>query len=266
MRRLNLQIALEPFAVELDEGPLADALAHAWSDFLGAERKDARTISFRADKRPEPTGTRLMPIVAGTRISGAGFEAQLLGQHAEVSGATERFGIESVLKLMLAAALLPRSSILVHSVALSDGASCAVLLGESGAGKSTLGQLSATAGLRRLADELVVLDGRGRAHGTPWNTGLADSAQVHLLGTLGWADSCRLEAVSAVDFLPLLLSNTLLPDDSPASRSHVFQLASRLLTAHPPERFFFPPDARAPEFLRAELISRASRPPPPTVD
>lgn len=263
-RTITLQIALEPFAVELESGPLADALADAWRDFRVARRDDARTIRFTADGRPEPTGARTMPTVGGTRITGAGFEAQLLGRNAEVVGATERFGIESTLKLMLAAALLPRPALLVHSVALSNGTNGVVLLGESGAGKSTLGRLGSTAGLRRLADELIVLDATGRAHGTPWNTGLAESAELKLLGTLGWADSCRLEPVAGTDFLPLLLSNTLLPDDTAATRNAVFQIASRLLTAHPPERFFFPPDATAPKFLRELLISRAGRPPLPT--
>jgi hypothetical protein len=261
--RLDLQIALEPFAVELEEGPLADALATAWSAFLGPSRDDARTLRFTADGRAEPSGQRQMPIIAGTQITGDGFEAHLLGRHAEVTGAHQRFGIESVLKLMLATALLPRSALLIHSVALSDGTSCAVLLGESGAGKSTLGAVGAFAGLRRLGDELVVLEASGRAHGTPWNTGVPESAKLVLFGTLGWGDGCRLEPVSASDFLPLLLSNTLLPDEMPTRRTAVFQVASRLLIAHPPERFFFPPNASAADFLRTQLLSRATRPPPP---
>ncbi len=236
----------------------------AWVDFLGPARDDARTLRFTDNLQPAPTGPRVMPKIEGTKILGSGFEAQLLGAHAEITGSHERLGIEAVLKLMLATALLARSALLVHSVALSEGQGCAVFLGESGAGKSTLGQLGASGGLRRLADELVVLDAEGWAHGTPWNIGLSEAAQVRLLGTLGWSERCRLEPVAATDFLPLLLSNTLLADDRPATRGTVFQLATGLLKAHQPERFFFPPSAAAAPFLRSTLLSKAARPPRPT--
>lgn len=194
-----------------------------------------------------------MPVVRGAIITGAGFEARVVGNSAEVTGADERFGVESVLKVLLARRLLQRGALLVHGVALSDGAACAVLLGESGAGKSTLGALGAAAGLQRLADELVVLDADGRAHGTPWNVGLNAHARVALLGTLGWADRCRLEPIPAAEFLPLLLSNTLLPDETPAVRAEVFQRAAGLLAARSPERFYFPPDGSAPAFLFGRL-------------
>ena len=194
-----------------------------------------------------------MPVVQGSVITGAGFEARVVGDGADVTGADERFGVESVLKVLLARRLLKRGALLVHAVALSDGAACAVLLGASGAGKSTLGALGAGAGLLRLSDELVVLDANGRAHGTPWNVGLNAHAPVALLGTLGWADRCRLEPVPAAEFLPLLLSNTLLPDETPAARAEVFQRAAALLARLPPERFFFPPDPSAPAFLFERL-------------
>jgi hypothetical protein len=185
-----------------------------------------------------------MPIAAGASIHGPGFEATVRGATAEVFGADERFGLDSVMKVLLARALLARGGVLVHAVALEG----AVLLGESGAGKSTLGRLG---GDRLLSDELVaIID--GRAWGTPWNTGVARSAPLTLLGTLGWADAPRLEPVSAADFLPLMLSNTLLPDETAASRAAVFDAISKLLQAHPPQRFFFPPDARAVDFLRAQ--------------
>ena len=193
-----------------------------------------------------------MPAVDGDSIRGAGFEATVIGTRIEVVGADEQFGVESVVKLLLARALLPRGGMLVHSVALAAGAFAAVLLGESGAGKSTLGELGLKHGLRCLSDELVaVLD--GRALGTPWNTGIAAGAALKLLGTLGWAAAPRLEPLSAADFLPLLLSNTLLPDENPATRAELFRHASQLLNAHSPKQFFFPPDERAAEFLRAWL-------------
>ena len=40
----------------------------------------------------------------------------------------------------------------------------------------------------------------------------------------------------------------------------VFAVGTRLLAAHPPVRFYFPPDARAPAFLRDQLnLSPAAR-------
>jgi hypothetical protein len=256
--QLTIEIAKVPFAIELPDGPLALALGNAWRDFRREPRSDARTIHFEADHRPAPSGARAMPTVSSRSITGAGFEAVVSSRSAHVKGALERFGIESVLKLMLATELLEQGGILVHAAGLSNGPSAAVLLGESGAGKSTLGS---TRGLLRLADELVALVG-DQAHGTPWNVGVSESARLLLLGTLGWASTPRLEPVPPADFLPLLLSNTLLPDDTAATRAAVFQIASGLLKAHPPQRFYFPPDDRAAEFLRAWL-STARRPPPP---
>ena len=259
---MNLALAGETFAVELEAGSLAKALQIACKNFL-TDAPATWTLRFRCDDRAEPLGPRQMPVMHGNRITGAGFEATLTGRHAEIVGANERFGIESVLKLMLAAALLPKNRMLVHSVAVSDGTRCAVLLGERGAGKSTLGARASDAGLLRLADERVVLGDDGRVHGTPWNTGLAKDAELRLLGTLGWSDTERLEPLAPADFLPLLLSNTLLPDDSPATRSAVFSLATRLLKTRP-ERFYFSPTAAAPAFLRETLISRANPSRPPT--
>lgn len=262
---LRLTIASERFELHLPDGPLADALTQAYRAFLADSGEGpSQLLRFTPDGRAAPPGVRQMPVVRGRHVVGAGFQAELGIDGAHVIGADERFGVESVLKLLLARALLRRGAILVHGVALGDGEACAVLLGESGAGKSTLGALGAGAGLVRLADELVALDVDGSAQGTPWNIGRAQTARLRLLGTLGWSEACRLEPLSAVDFLPLLLSNTLLSDDSPATRAAVFQLASGLLARHPPERFYFPPDASAPAFLRAALLSRAARPPPPT--
>ena len=252
VRRLSIKITTVPFLVEVPEGPLAQSLSAAWKDFRVPERAGARSIRFTPDAREVPSGPRTMPQVVGGKIRGQHFEAVVTGNRAEVVGADERMGVETVLKLMLARALLPLGGLLVHSVGLCVGNRAAVLLGESGAGKSTLGELGAQNGLERLADELVVLMG-GRAWGTPWNVGLARSAGVALLGTLGWDSTPRIDAVAAADFVPLLLSNTLLPDDTPATRAAVFGLATRLLEANPPVRFFFPPDASAARFLRAQL-------------
>ncbi len=196
-----------------------------------------------------------MPRREGATILGGGFTAELNGDHAEVRGADERFGVESVLKLMLAEALLPRGGVLVHGVGLSTGPCAAVLLGESGAGKSTLGALGAEHGLTLLSDELVALLD-GRAWATPWNTGSGGSASLTLLGTLGWAQSPSLAPVPAADFLPLMLANTLLPDERPETRAELFRQVSRLLNQHPPQRFFFSPDDRAAKFLTEQLRSR----------
>jgi len=254
---LSIEVAEVSFTIKLAPGQVADALASAWQQFFCASRPGLPAVHFRSDGRPVPLGVRKMPVVRGDQIAGAGFEATQTAQGVAIVGANERFGIESVVKLMLSVALLRRNRLLVHGVAVADGAAGAVLLGESGAGKSTLGQLAAQAGMLRLADELVVLGGDGLAHGTPWNTGLAVSAPVELLGTLGWSDVERLEPIAPADFLPMLLSNTLLPDDLPATRAAVFQIATRLLQNTPPERFYFSPTPAAPAFLRATLLSRA---------
>lgn len=263
VRPVALQIAEIPFVIELPDGTVAQALVEAWRDFLTDAHAAAWKIRFRRDERPLPTGPRTMPLVEGQSIRGAGFEATLFEHGAELVGADERFGVESVLKLLVAKALLPRGGVLVHSVALATEERAAVLLGESGAGKSTLGTLGAEHGLHRLADELVAL-AQGRAFGTPWNTGLCRSAPLALLGTLGWASEPSLLAVASADFLPLLLSNTLLPDPSAATRASVFQIASGLLRKNPPQRFFFSSDSSAPGFLERALISRAGPSRPPT--
>ncbi len=252
LHQLTVAVAGEAFAVEGATGSLAAALADF---FRGWEAPGAfQTIRFIDDGRAVPSGVRSMPVVRGASITGAGFEFR----DGVLTGANERFGIESVLKVLLARRLLARGALLVHAVAVGG----AVFVAESGSGKSTLGALARASGLPLLADELVVLDGP-TVHGTPWNTGTNASAPLKTLGALGWADAPRLEPVPAADFLPLLMSNTLLPDESPAARAAVFRAAAALVRAHPPRRFFFAPNASAADFLRAQGTS-TTRPNPGT--
>lgn len=79
--------------------------------------------------------------------------------------APRKAALDTALRVMLTAALLPRDVLLVHALGTRDGT---LFPGESGAGKSTLGR---RAGAAVLSDEIVAL-APGTIHATPfWGDG-----------------------------------------------------------------------------------------------
>jgi hypothetical protein len=219
----------------------------------------------RAGGKPQKT-QRAVPRVAilednSLEVRGEDFTGTIDSsrKHARVrQPADERFPVEAMVRLILADYLLSQGGLLVHSVALAHGALGAVFSGASGAGKSTLAGLATSTGMALLADELVAVRPEGEsyfAHGTPWNTGSPKTARIIRFGVLAFADESRIERIPSSDVLRVLLSNVLLPDESPNGRSRCFQVASQLLRDIACVRLHFAVKSSVADVLRRELES-----------
>ncbi len=252
--RVQLRAPAEAFAA---------ALFDAWAGFTSSALPHC-TIEVRLTPGTASSDPRPMPEVersadGALRIWGLDFEAIASPDRRQVriDQRRERYPLDSVVKILLAEALLAQGGLLVHGVAVEAGERAALFTGPSGAGKSTLGSLCHAAGLTRLADELVAVifeSGGYWACGTPWNVGSPGRARLTALGTLAWSAEHRLAPAVPAALLRVLLPNAVMPDPSPAGRGRMFRVASELLKAVTPVELSFAPAAGVAEVLRACLV------------
>lgn len=244
-----------------------EAIERAWARFSAETPADVEAeakVVLEVEPGVAPARSPSMPdLSAGPggsiQLASASFQAEIDARRrsARVRGADERFGVETIVKCLLAARLAKAGGLLVHGVALSHGGRAALFTGPSGAGKSTLGRFGVEGGLALLSDELVAVqpeEGGGfRAEGTPWNAGAPGRAALAMVGTLGWASPPRLEPQPPAEVMRVLMGNVLVPEPGPAGRSAAFQGAARLVNGVRTGRLWFAQDAGVGAVLRAEL-------------
>jgi len=237
------------------EARALEAIERAWAAFADGGDADAELVLEVDPSRPRARAPVAMPEVRAGAVSAASFEARISadGRTARVRGADERYGVESALKVLLAARLAEAGGLLVHGVALAWRGRAALFTGPSGAGKSTLGALGRRAGLELLSDELVAVWPGWRVEGTPWNEGAAGGAALAGVGTLGWADSARLERAPAASVVRVLAGNVLLPDPGPDGKARAFRAQAALMSAVRSWTLWFAKDADVGGALREAL-------------
>jgi len=88
---------------------------------------------------------------------------------AEFHGVRHEYALDSLLRILLTAVLLPRHGFLLHAASVVRDGRAYIFAGRSGAGKSTVASLSPAGSV--LTDEISLLrhsDGRWQAFGTPF--------------------------------------------------------------------------------------------------
>jgi len=237
------------------EARALEAIERAWAPFADAGSPEAEVALEVDPSRPRARAPVAMPEVRAGAVSAASFEAEISGdgRTARVRGADERYGVESALKVLLAARLAEAGGLLVHGVALAWQGRAALFTGPSGAGKSTLAALGRRAGLEVLADELVAVWPGWRVEGTPWNEGAAASAVLAGVGTLAWAESARLERAPAAGVVRVLAGNVLLPDPGADGKARAFRAQAALMNAVRPWALWFAQDGDVGGVLREAL-------------
>ena len=247
--RVDLGIAGTRLRLELSEEDFGRTLVDAFRPFLSPGPPDV-TVRVEIDGRPSPPSPRLLPAAVEEggrlRLSAPDFEASCSADFREATLRTGpgRFGLESLLKTLLAGRLLAGGGLLIHGVAADIEGRAMVFSGPSGAGKSTLGALLEAEGATLLADELVAVTPDGPiAHGTPWNTGQPRNAPLALAGLLRFAETHRIDPVAPAELLKTLLGNTFVPGPSRETHVAVFLAVTRLLGRLPTVELSF---ARSP--------------------
>ena len=163
--------------------------------------------------------------------------------------APRRTALDTALRVMLTAALLPRDVLLVHALGTRDGT---LFPGESGAGKSTLGR---RAGDAVLSDEIVAL-APGAIHATPfWGDGRPPQRR----GRAPHRRTCFLRRgapagirpIPRVDAYAELLSCITFFADADRAVGRVLRLARRAVTSRPTMTLGYDPQRhRWPEIRR----------------
>lgn len=237
-----------------------EAIGRAWAGFAVDGPVEVEVAMEVDPERPRAPSPPAMPEVRAREdgavlVEGASFRAEIDPHRvvARVRGADERFGLESALKVLLAARLAWAGGLLVHGVALVVGGRAGLFTGPSGAGKSTLAGLGRRAGLSVLADELVAVWPGWRVEGTPWNEGRPERAALVGVGTLSWSSAARLERPPAASVLRVLASNVLLPDPGPAGKAAAFHAQAALMNGVQSWTLSFAQDGDVGEVLREAL-------------
>src|SRR4029077_10511811 len=130
---------------------------------------------------------------------------------AEFHGVRHEYALDSLLRILLTAVLLPRHGFLLHAASVVRDGRAYIFAGRSGAGKSTVASLSPAGSV--LTDEISLLrftDGRWQAHGTPfWGEFRAQGRNQHypLAGvySLVQAPEDRVQSISKKEILRALL-------------------------------------------------------------
>ena len=161
MQSLTFKIAQCVFGIHLRSQALHDIFSSAWSAFASTETPDVN-VHVTLSRASVVKGPRTMPEVrmekdGSFRIETADIDATISadGTRADVDGSSDRFPVESVVKLILARRLLAQGGLLVHGVGVAAKENAALFVAESGEGKSTLGEDVTRGGLTHLAVELV---------------------------------------------------------------------------------------------------------------
>ena len=214
-----------------------ESIGQAWAKFAVDGPAEVEVAVEVDPARPRAVAPLAMPEVragddGAVLVEGPSFRAEIDPHRvvARVRGADERFGVESALKVLLAARLAWAGGLLVHGVALACEGRAGLFTGPSGAGKSTLAELGRRAGLTVLADELVAVWPGWRVEGTPWNAGLPERAALAGVGTLSWSPAAaRLDRPPAANVLRVLANNVLLPDPGAAGKAAAFHAQAALM-------------------------------------
>ncbi|HTV60228.1 MAG TPA: hypothetical protein VMJ93_15255 [Verrucomicrobiae bacterium] len=88
---------------------------------------------------------------------------------AEFHGVRHEYALDSLIRILLTVALLPKRGFLLHAASIVRNGRAYIFMGRSGAGKSTVSSLSPEGSV--LTDEISLLRfdrGAWRAHGTPF--------------------------------------------------------------------------------------------------
>ncbi len=158
---LRISIGDFPLCLRIPEGRLREEAVLRYREFTsGAEN------SFEiALDRPDALGN----VSPDFEYSFENAELFLGESQAEFRGVRHEYALDSLIRILLTVALLPKQGFLLHAASIVRDGRAYIFMGRSGAGKSTVASLSPDGSV--LTDEISLVrfvDGEWRAHGTPF--------------------------------------------------------------------------------------------------
>ncbi len=172
------------------------------------------------------------------------------------------YSIDSVLRIVHSLILAREGGFLLHSASAMRNNRAFLFSGVSGAGKTTIAQL-APSDVTLLTDEISYIrhDGKGyQAYGTPFAGELARlgencSAEVAMLFFLNQGQENRIEEISSLTAVKLLLRNILFFANDPELVKLVFSSAVDFVMNIPVRRLTFLPNERVWDLISQALCN-----------
>jgi hypothetical protein len=158
---LQISIGQVPFSLHIPEQRLQDHAISRYQAFA-SESRQGLPIFLKGKRRSRSSRPKF-----SYQLDDASLE--LSAQQAELRGVRHEYALDSLLRILLTAVLLPQRGFLLHAASVVHEGRAYVFAGRSGAGKSTIASLSPAGSV--LTDEISLLRFSGdswRAHGTPF--------------------------------------------------------------------------------------------------
>ena len=161
-RSLHISIGKVPMSLSISEESLRHKAGSRYHDFSGEPGGGFQIALNQPSLHSEPSEPSFAYTLEDARLT-------LRQSHAEFRGVRHEYALDSLIRILLTVALLPRHGFLLHAASIVRDGRAYVFMGRSGAGKSTTASLSPEGSV--LTDEISLLrfdDGVWRAHGTPF--------------------------------------------------------------------------------------------------
>lgn len=158
---LDISIGRVPLSLFIPPGDLRQRAARRYQEFR-ARSADSLPVFLRS-RNPDPRGDGKFSYALDDASLELGFSA------AEFHGVRHEYALDSLLRILLTAVLLPQRGFLLHAASVIRDGCAYIFVGRSGAGKSTVASLSPVGSV--LTDEISLLrycDGCWQAFGTPF--------------------------------------------------------------------------------------------------
>lgn len=238
---LSISIGQVPLALHVFEERLLEQAGRRYAEF-----RDSNASALPVFLVPGRT-----PATENARFAYQLDEASLeLGEErVEFRGVRHEYALDSLLRVLLSALLLPRQGFLLHAASVERDGGAYVFTGQSGAGKSTVASLSPAGTV--LTDEISLLrscDGIWAAHGTPfWGEFRAagSNRRVPLAGIYRLVQSRenRLVRLTAKQAVRALLPNILFFSSGTRESEDLLQLLTQIAEQVPCFELHFRRDA-----------------------
>lgn len=158
---LRISIGDFPLCLRIPEGKLREKAELRYRDFASGV-KDSFDVAL---DRPDSVGNNSPEF----EYSFEDARLYLSQSQAEFRGVRHEYALDSLIRILLTVALLPKQGFLLHAASIVRDGRAYIFMGRSGAGKSTVASLSPEGSV--LTDEISLVrfvDAEWRAHGTPF--------------------------------------------------------------------------------------------------
>lgn len=158
---LRISIGDFPISLRITESGLREKALSRYRDFPAKAEAGLEVALNQPRTEEEPA--------AAFEYTFEGANLLLADSRAEFRGVRHEYALDSLLRILLTVALLPKQGFLLHAASVVREGRAYIFMGRSGAGKSTVASLSPEGSV--LTDEISLIrcvEGEWRAHGTPF--------------------------------------------------------------------------------------------------